>query len=134
LSRGADPLTKTDSGMTSFHLIPEVLDPRILISLIECGIDVNSKDQRGNTPLMYAVMNQQIHVIKFLLTEGARINEVNNEGESAIFISAKQGCPETFELLYKHGARLNIVNKDSKSLEEICRRHSTRYLLRMIQN
>ena len=39
--------------------------------LVEIGVDVNKKDERGKTPLMYAILFNQPQIVSFLIRNGA---------------------------------------------------------------
>ena len=47
------------------------------------GLDLDTKDQSGNTPLMYAVMNGFCQLIELLVNEGADTTLRNKEGKTA---------------------------------------------------
>lgn len=39
--------------------------------LVEIGVDVNKKDERGKTPLMYAILYKQTEIVAYLIRKGA---------------------------------------------------------------
>ena len=39
--------------------------------LIEIGVDVNHRDERGKTPLMYAILYKQTEIVAYLIRKGA---------------------------------------------------------------
>src|SRR6516162_6855862 len=52
------------------------------------GGDVNLKDSRGATPLMYAAMSGSLETMKMLLAAGAEVNARDAFGASALLWSA----------------------------------------------
>ena len=46
----------------------------------EMGADVNAPDNRGNTPLHVAVLNNREHSVNFLISMGAELQTVNSDG------------------------------------------------------
>lgn len=74
--------------------------------LLETGADVNVKDKKGNTPLMYAAQNNDVDLIERLVRAGAVIDAQNNEGNTA-FIKAVGGAERK---LLELGANPNIQN------------------------
>lgn len=60
-----------------------------LVKLLEFfkrhGLDVNSVNNEGETPLMLAAQNKAVHAVCFLIESGAKINAKNNRGWTAIF-------------------------------------------------
>lgn len=65
------------------------------------GLDVNSQDSDGATPLMVAVMNDDLVMVKLLLARGADINLKDCTGADVLSLSENSGC-EIFELLSNH--------------------------------
>ncbi len=51
-----------------------------LKTLIERGADVNEKDEKGRTPLFYAVMSKNSNMVYFLIKNYADIHTKDNEG------------------------------------------------------
>lgn len=65
-------------------------------------------DQNGWRPLHEAARSGHVHVLKYLLKEGARVNERTNDGEGGnpLWWAEKnaEGNQEAIKLLKKHGA------------------------------
>ena len=56
-----------------------------VIKFIEkIGVDIDTKDKEGNTPLYYAVKNGQVEIVKYLISKKANINIKNNENEISV--------------------------------------------------
>ena len=51
--------------------------------LLEEGADVNVKDDRGSTALMYASEEGHVETVKLLLEKGADVNAKDNDGGTA---------------------------------------------------
>jgi ankyrin repeat protein len=62
-------------------------DEELMKWLLENGLDINTKDEDGKTPLMDAVSNLKPSTVKFLLEKGASINDTSNNGEDILSIS-----------------------------------------------
>jgi ankyrin repeat protein len=111
LKNGADARVKASNGDTALHLACKAEDPTIvelLVSrarresgemllqasregkkksvklLLSGGVDVNFRDEHGNTPLMIASGRGRLAVIEALLDHGADIHAVNNQGITAL--------------------------------------------------
>lgn len=92
-----------------------------------CGIKkyLNASDRHGWTPLMVATYNNQIEVVEFLLSQGADVNAVNNNG-TTLLMYAKEAYTRTgdstiFSLLLKFGANTSLRDYSGKSLNDYCR-------------
>lgn len=61
-------------------------DKKLVKSLIKSGVDINTADKSGNTPLFYASKNK-IEIVKLLLDAGADVNITNNAGDTPLYFS-----------------------------------------------
>lgn len=50
-------------------------------------LNFNFRDQEGNTPLIHAARQKNLDIVQFLINNGADINAVNNNNESALLTS-----------------------------------------------
>lgn len=67
-----DIFKKTRGGVTALHIAAMNAKPEILEELMNRGIDPNSRDFRGMTPLYYAVRDGQVNNVSLLLKKGVR--------------------------------------------------------------
>lgn len=63
------------------------------------GVDVNSTDDRGMSPLMYAADAGQAEICRVLLEAGANPLQCNDEGRDAHFFALKSGSSEVGNVL-----------------------------------
>src|SRR5712664_2457181 len=66
---------------------------------------VNYVDRYGRTPLVYAVWNGHVAVVKRLLEAGARINVTDDIGGTALSYAVCSGHNEVLTLLFKKGTK-----------------------------
>ena len=80
--------------------------------------DINVQDDKGYTPLMYAITNHNLKMVEFLVEQGADINLNNNEGDSPLKIAYKFSR-DIAEYLFEKGAIDKNVNdrKQTKNNE-----------------
>ena len=90
-------------GMTPFHIAAELGDIGQLATLLAGGADIESRDHKGLTPLVYAVVALQPEAVKFLLDQGASVNIDNVYDLSPIHWAAALGEIEMLTLLLKYG-------------------------------
>ncbi len=71
---------------------------------------VNSRDEKGNTPLMMATFKGNYQMVKDLLDNGAimSIDWLNNENISALCIAVEMKRVKTVALLLERGASANL--------------------------
>lgn len=66
--------------------------------------DVNYKDKEGKTPLIYAVMKNNMPIVVFLVEKGAIINMQDNDGKASLHFSAMSGNKDIVVFLLENGA------------------------------
>lgn len=80
-------------------------------ALLKQGVDVNSADKDGYTPLMRAIFSAKADVVDALIKAGANVNQPNNKGQSAAFLALDNGIgdikPEIILMLAKAGVDFN---------------------------
>jgi ankyrin repeat protein len=75
---------------------------------------VNSKDDNGNTPLLWAATKGHKNVAALLLASKAEVNVSDNGGETPLFAAAAFDHKDVAELLLTNNARINA--KDNRGL------------------
>ena len=82
--------------------------------LLAQGVDVNTKDKDGTTPLMWAADKGHTQVLKELLDRGAEVNARNSAGEVALMYAVWSGHAEGVELLLSRGSDVNSTNNSGE--------------------
>lgn len=77
--------------------------------LIAEGVDVNAKDNNGETALMFAASFEHADFAKTLLDAGADVNAKNNSNQTALMRVAF-GYADVAEILLKSGADVNAID------------------------
>ena len=90
------------------------------------GADINTTDQQGHTPLMFALKNNKQQIVDYLLSQGADTTTVAQDGFSAqehiskkpsprqnnalrklALCASKKGGLEIPNIIYKKGMNIN---------------------------
>ncbi len=79
-------------------------DKRAILELINEGVDINSADSYGNTPLIWAIRQNCISVVKLLLKKGADPNSRSPNGFSAYVWAKIYKKKKIMKLLEEAGA------------------------------
>ena len=76
------------------------------------GIDINKRDESGNTPLIYACMKNSREIVKMLLENGADAALENQRSRAPIHFAAEIGNYEIVSMLVGAGADVNCADRD----------------------
>ncbi len=109
LSEGASVDKRDEYGMSSLMYAAWLnSSPRVITRLLRAGASVDEIDSEGWTPLMRAVLNENIEILQVIIETGADIEAVNNEGWTALMFAAGFGTDARFaKILIESGADLD---------------------------
>ena len=106
----------------------------IVKALIDAGAEVNVRNARGETPLMWAAAytEKETDNIKLLINSGADVNAKDNLGGTALMFAAANNAasiwgmdhvpnPEIVRLLLDAGADAKAIDNNGKSVTEYAR-------------
>ena len=91
-------------------------DPGAVAKQLDAGADVNAKRDDGTTPLIMALAAtpagaQQLDTVKLLLDRGAKIDDKDARGYTAVWYAAWAGSsPDALQLLVDKGADVKSVD------------------------
>ncbi|PCJ23844.1 MAG: hypothetical protein COA94_07900 [Rickettsiales bacterium] len=135
LDHGADPTIADEEGRTPLHEVSvrsarnfqirkeedsqKVSDNMQAIqdmatSFIKLGASVNSPDKRSDTPLLEAVSQGSVGLVKMFLENGALVNQAGHNGETPLSIASEERHIEVVKLLKKAIAYIQV-----KALHEL---------------
>ena len=107
-----------DKGKTLLHHLVE--DGRadnleaFLKSPYAKDIDLNIKDNQGQTPLITATMNNTVTIMEHLIEAGAHVNATDAYGRTALYVAVSKEMNNTIDLLLKHDANVLVVPRGDK--------------------
>ena len=90
--------------------------------LLKDGADVNTRDTRGATPLMYAAAVGSPDMMRQILAAGADVNAKNNFEATALLWCTNN--LEKVRLLIDKGANVNAVSKSGRTPVRVAAAHS----------
>ncbi len=79
--------------------------------MLEYEAAVNTKNNKGISPLISACISGVIENVELLFSAGALINEVAKDGYTALMYVAYYGHAEIAEFLLSHGADSDAKSK-----------------------
>lgn len=80
-----------------------------------CDIDINAKNQDGDTALLLSASNGKHDCVNWLLQQGADTDIRGKNDNTALLLSAAKGHTSCVKYLLEQGADTNISRKDGKS-------------------
>lgn len=84
LNSGADAHVRSANGNTALHAaVSNAESARLIKALLDKGVDINSTNNKGETPLMVAAGNKNHSLYRLLLKHGANPALRNNRGQTA---------------------------------------------------
>ena len=95
----ATPVKVARVGSTQLNLAISKGDLAKVQQLAELGVDLNQRDERGTTPLMYAIMYKQTEIVNYLLKKGADFRAKDNNGFSVSDFAEKSKSEEIIKLV-----------------------------------
>lgn len=113
---------RTFSGQSALHLAVLLNQSLTVKRLIDAGADVNIRDNRCNSPLHLAVLNEDINSVKIILAAIypqakstttsheeliANLEQWNYDGETCFYVACRLRNIPIMKLLAKHGANIN---------------------------
>ncbi|KAI0445831.1 ankyrin repeat-containing domain protein [Xylaria telfairii] len=112
LDQGLSPNTTKPDGMNMLSYAAEVGDDRIARLLLDRGVEVNIKDERGKTPLFFAASPE---IAKLLLSNGAEVNARDKYSVTPLFSADLYEFPETMKVLLDRGAEVNARDENGET-------------------
>ncbi len=83
-----------------------------LATALSSGIDINTKNDFGMTPLMRAVQIRNVDAMQLLFEYDVNVNSEDIGGDTAMHIAARNNDLKSLSMLINHGANINVINKD----------------------
>lgn len=91
---------------------------RIAQGLVESGVDVDTFDEYGRTPLMMAANRNNLPLVKFLLSSGANINGQDADALNRLSVLMYAQHLEMLQYLLESGADPNICTANGENAYE----------------
>ncbi len=112
LSTRKPDLTQSNEGVES-ALILAVWNNKVfeIKELLQLGVDINTRNHFGQSPLMIAAMLGNEQIVTLMLENEAALDVVDSKGLTALMLAARNGQSNVVGYLLSHGADVNIQDK-----------------------
>lgn len=136
LAKGADPRALDATGKTAIIYAAGRCFKPVVSQLIDHGVDVNAPGSHGLTPLMWAAGHSDEagaadikETIELLAAKGAKLDEKDDRGMTALMIAAELGHRTAAEAILKAGADRTLTNASGKTAAELASDSALRTVL-----
>jgi len=103
LPKSNSPFTRVNEGTDSLLLFSNLEDDNLSVNYMDIaknlGLSVDTSDDLGMTPLMYAIERGNSKSIKYLLSKGANPNLADSSGQTALHHACMNNDVDTINLL-----------------------------------
>ena len=110
LSQGAREGPTDSEGDTALHRACLEANPKVVAALLEGGVNPNTRNENGATPLVYVAGRKgqaSVKIIMLLLHAGADPNAQTDDGCFPLYVAATESSPAAIEALLAGGATLD---------------------------
>ena len=101
-----------------------------ILSLPKNLININYKDENGNSALHYSCDEGNLKIVEILLNANCETNIKNNKKETPLHLASKRGYFDISKKLIANGALLNVYNSEKNSPLHIVCMHNYLELLK----
>ena len=103
--------------MSAIHIAAANGDLATVTRLQSAGVELDSPDKDGLTPLHWASYRGHVGTVRFLLENGALVEGRNRRAYSPLMVASREGWTDVVILLLQHGANPN--RKDETGLSAV---------------
>ncbi|KAI1384071.1 ankyrin repeat-containing domain protein [Hypoxylon trugodes] len=113
---GASPSATSDKSITFLHQAARRGKYKTAQFLIEHGVDIDTMDATGSTPLHYAVLNRKNDITNLLASRLSRLSGAqsldicNADGDTALILATLKRRHAAMQTLLQYGASCNFAD------------------------
>jgi ankyrin repeat protein len=126
LAKGADPDARDNTGKSAIVYAAARGFTGIVERLLGAKIDVNARHGNQLTILMWAAGHANdvpdsdgLETVELLLSRGARLDDADDRGRTALMMAAELGHAAIVDVLLKRGARADIKDNEGRTAADL---------------
>ncbi len=137
IPHGADPNARDSTGKAAMTYAAARGFDGVVQRLLDAGVDAQEHYGNDLTALMWAAGHDDgvgaaaaARVIELLLARGAKLDDADNRGRTALMIAAELGDAGVADVLIRHGADRTLRDKEGKTALDLAANDKVRAMLR----
>lgn len=107
-------------------------DVEALDSMLKSGVDVDTADETGLTPLMASAFAGMAKTMRLLLNSGAAIEATDSSGYTALMFACNAGKTDCARILIERGADINHGDNDASTPLMFATQHGHNEIVRLL--
>jgi len=110
---------------------------KMLNYLVNYGLDINKEDQKGDTPLIYAIKTGNEFLTQYFINHGANINQKDRNGETPLIVAIEYNFVNNINLikyLVTGGADVNEEDKNGNTPLIVATKRNNKYIMKYLIN
>jgi ankyrin repeat protein len=113
IEKGLSPNAMDENGNNVFHLLSAYTsDFDLLNYFVDYGVNINGKNNNGQTPLHIAISKNKKEIVDYYLQMGTNLDMLDDGGNSVLHLAAEGNDPKLMQVLLEKFKNINAVNKD----------------------
>lgn len=115
----ANKLVKQGFNLDNYNFNTDLLRKSIVLRyndllkfLMNKGVDPNYKNEKGEFPLLFAAMFDNVEAVRTLLEYGADLNMKNNDLKDVFYVALEENSSNVVKFLIKNGVNVNKKYKN----------------------
>jgi hypothetical protein len=105
-----DYVSHYDHNLSTLHTAAEHGDNSTIEKLFYRGVNVNARNENGETAMFIAALYNQQVTVQHLHHLGASVHIPDKLGQTPLFIATSENLVDVVKLLVKYGANVNTAN------------------------
>lgn len=98
------------------ELMKDYINESKIQKIIDSGININSKDEKGRTILFKLALKRRTEAIKILVKNGLNLDAEDNHGKTALFEAASNSDGMMIRFLINQKASVNYINSSGRTI------------------
>ena len=119
-SKAKDPAIRTHQLEHALILASIKGRRDVILTLLEVGVNINCRGFKGQTPLLFAIDNEQIPSTRLLIRRGAGQDISDDDGTLPLFLAAERGFDTIVGELIRHDGNKKSDVRNAKGDTPLC--------------